>query len=476
MLSRRSADEFTGFDDLDEESVAESRGFEVVWLADQDDISTAVKEWVSERDGSGQGGCVQGTQTGAKPAAPLAVWTVAVTSDHQYLACGSNGGLIFVWQLNEGPQLEEELEQDVAAEKSPVEKRSMLRRVATLSGHTGGVLRLQWNTSVTHRVLLSSGFDSTVRLWSVFPAPATLCILKCPALPVGVCFAGGGDAAAVVTCLDGATRLISFTPPPAQAVPGPAADAPPLVNCKVDRAFAGKDAATHMSVSPCGSVLAVGSQFGVVTLSDLGTGQVIREVHCRNHFGRHKTGEKITGISWNSNSRYIAVTSRDGRIRIIDIQDPSRRVKLKAQSDPRLVAIFDPSDRFVLAAAENGHIYVWDLMKACREKVHRRRRFYLARSFSKSALSEGDAVPENGLEIAPLNEEFKRETAHPVASFAAHKGVPTAMCMMPFENSTIPPLLFVEPLESYWAPSADLSKCMSSYYRNDVLMCDVLHE
>ncbi|CEM05423.1 unnamed protein product [Vitrella brassicaformis CCMP3155] len=120
---------------------------------------------------------------------------------------------------------------------------------------------------------------------------------------------------------------------------------------------------TSLSISPDGSLLAVGCRKGSVVFYDAKTLKFRYAKDCRNRRGKHAKGKKVSGLVWKKDSTGLCVTTTDSRIRLISLADLSDVSKFKGHVNDQfsLHAAFSPTEEHVICGSENGLIFLWDV-------------------------------------------------------------------------------------------------------------------
>jgi WD40 repeat protein len=228
----------------------------------------------------------------------------------------------------------------------------------TLSGHSGPVTALAY--SPDGRLLVSGGFDRTVRLWDLQTRRESAVFRDCLNTVVGVAFSPDGGSLAVIAedspirRWDMTTRRECVRLPRQMNLRSAAflADGRQLAT--------GSGLITCVAVDPSGTTVAVGCGYptgwgrGMVRVWDLATGSqtITLEVSDMGHWQAHHSA--ITG-----QARTVAM---GGGLRVVKLWQPASDQRLPAlpHRQPLRAVTFSP-DGVTLASAAGNKIRLWDV-------------------------------------------------------------------------------------------------------------------
>mmetsp|Transcript_413 Transcript_413/g.682 ORF Transcript_413/g.682 Transcript_413/m.682 type:complete len:705 (+) Transcript_413:291-2405(+) len=210
------------------------------------------------------------------------------------------------------------------------------------SGHKADVIDFAWSKS---GFLLSASIDGTARLWHM-KRGRCLCVFRHPDYVTSVAFHPLDDTFFISGCFDRKLRIWS--------IPG---------HHVAEWAQAG-NIITAVSFSPDGQTAVAGLYNGLCTFYESYGLKYITKIECRNRFGKHKTGRKITGLEFTQDGTHLLVTTNDSRIRLYNVETFTLASKFKglSNSDLPIKAHLSLDQQYVICGSDDQSVYVWKWM------------------------------------------------------------------------------------------------------------------
>ncbi|KAL1363327.1 hypothetical protein HN51_011526 [Arachis hypogaea] len=319
------------------------------------------------------------------------IWSIRFSLDGRYLASAGEDCVIHVWQVVEterkGELLLMEKPEDAnvnmlfvmngsperatlsPSKESSLEKRrrgrpSVSRKslsldqlvvpetvfaltekpICSFEGHLDDVLDLSWSRS---QHLLSSSMDKTVRLWQL-SSKSCLKIFSHSDYVTCIQFNPVDDRYFISGSLDAKVRIWSI--PDRQVVDW--TDLHEMV--------------TAASYTPDGQGALVGSIKGSCHLYNTSENKLQQKSQI-NLQNRRKRSRKITGFQFApGSSSEVLITSSDSRIRVVDGIDLVHKFKGFRNSTSQISASLTANGKYIVAASEDSHIYIWRNEADCR--------------------------------------------------------------------------------------------------------------
>ena len=250
---------------------------------------------------------------------------IALSPDGATLAVGTLSGEILIWF-------------------HPATASQGKRPDCNLRGHSQGITCLLW---LNVQDLVSGSLDEAVMLWKPHVIQQPVDMVRNETVPSCMCLHPGTSGTFVIGSIDGSVRFWSSH----------LKASPDMVKYT--------DPVTSVAVSNDGTMLAVGSCFGIVVIYNIQALRMEAEVDCRNRSGPMSGGRNVTGLVWSRDNQYLCVSSLDSRVRVVHLADLSRRTKFKSSSymSENLFnsAVFVAKERKLIGLSETGHICIWNV-------------------------------------------------------------------------------------------------------------------
>ncbi|KAL1325499.1 hypothetical protein HN51_035564 [Arachis hypogaea] len=362
------------------------------------------------------------------------IWSIRFSLDGRYLASAGEDCVIHVWQVVEterkGELLLMEKPEDAnvnmlfimngsperatlsPSKESSLEKRrrgrpSVSRKslsldqlvvpetvfaltekpICSFEGHLDDVLDLSWSRS---QHLLSSSMDKTVRLWHL-SSKSCLKIFSHSDYVTCIQFNPVDDRYFISGSLDAKVRIWSI--PDRQVVDW--TDLHEMV--------------TAASYTPDGQGALVGSIKGSCHLYNTSENKLQQKSQI-NLQNRRKRSRKITGFQFApGSSSEVLITSSDSRIRVVDGVDLVHKFKGFRNSTSQISASLTANGKYIVAASEDSHIYIWRNEADCRP--NRSKAVTVTSSYEHFHCKDVSvAIPWPGMDYAwEMHDTFSRE-------------------------------------------------------------------
>ncbi|KAG9064432.1 hypothetical protein KI688_003622 [Linnemannia hyalina] len=202
------------------------------------------------------------------------------------------------------------------------------------TGHSATVSQVAFSPNGLQ--LASCSFDSTIRLWDV------------SSLGTGMDIEGGSDPlTSVLFSPDGRVLFCGTNSGAVRQYDAVTGESGPFV-------VYGDKPVRCLAVPPDGlRIASVGTDYKVVTVWDIGTGQV--DVVLRGHT------EYVNVVAFSADSRWIATGSVDNTVRLWDARSGRLDRVLKGHTETVVCLVFSPNSHEILSGSQDGTIRAWDL-------------------------------------------------------------------------------------------------------------------
>lgn len=289
------------------------------------------------------------------------IWTMAFSPDGNYLATAGADAIIRIWTVTGSPgdhQAAENRMKDEALFEEDL-RRSGRSSIPTelggrpiiaplvfreFIGHSSDIVDLSWSKT---NFLLSASLDRTVRLWHVskdkclsrFRHPDFVTSVEFHPVHVKLFVSGSYDnKIRIWNILDAEVKLYSNT----------------------------SDVVTSSCFSPDGRFAVAGLADGNCIVFKFKNLEHYTTITCRNRRGKYSGGCKVTGLEFHGDGKHLLVTTCDSRIRLINLEDKSMRMKFKGLENTRLPirASFSEDCRHVICGSEDNHVFMWNATKS----------------------------------------------------------------------------------------------------------------
>ncbi|CBZ52668.1 hypothetical protein NCLIV_024560 [Neospora caninum Liverpool] len=290
-----------------------------------------------------------------------------------------------------------------------------------LTGHSAAIIQLVWAPTAKVALLLSSSLDKTVRLWRPAKQPEAVAVLRCRDWPTSVAFHPAFKNVVFTGCLDATVQVWRLFPVPPSSRSRPPRDergrrehgderrrperGKLLWEARVVEYLKVTELVTAISISPNGSVLAVGFRNGTIAFYDaqdeasparlagetplssaerlydslitekrpLASVCVIclckqtlkfrNELDCKNRKGKFSKGRKVTSLEWHTSGLALCVTTNDSRVRIFRATDLFCAAKFKGHMNEQIMlrANYTNEGTGLVCGSENGWLCYWNV-------------------------------------------------------------------------------------------------------------------
>ncbi|ESS31872.1 WD domain, G-beta repeat-containing protein [Toxoplasma gondii GAB2-2007-GAL-DOM2] len=249
------------------------------------------------------------------------------------------------------------------------------RPTLCLTGHSAAIIQLVWAPTQKAALLLSASLDKTVRLWWPAKQPEAVAVLRCRDWPTSVAFHPTFKNVVFTGCLDATVQVWRLFPVSDSSGARAREDrgrreegsrqkeGKTLWDARVVEYLKVTELVTAISLSPNGSVLAVGFRNGTIAFYDAQTLKFRNELDCRNRKGKFSKGRKVTSLEWHASGLALCVTTNDSRIRIFRATDLSCVAKFKGHINEQIMlrANYTNEGTGLVCGSENGWICCWNV-------------------------------------------------------------------------------------------------------------------
>ena len=209
-------------------------------------------------------------------------------------------------------------------------------------GHKLDIIDLSWSTS---HFLLSASIDSTVRLWHV-ARNKCLRVFRHSDYVTSIAFHPLHDCLFVSGSFDHIVRLYDIR------------------EHRVVQWTQTPNIVTSVAFTPnTGNTVVAGLIDGRLGLYHTEDMKYVTEIDCRNRSGKHKSGSKVTSITFDAAGRRMLVTTNDSRMRLYSTSDFMYLAKFKGNVNKSLQirGVISPDATMVICGSENGMVYSWNV-------------------------------------------------------------------------------------------------------------------
>ncbi|KYF40779.1 WD domain, G-beta repeat-containing protein, partial [Toxoplasma gondii ARI] len=214
-----------------------------------------------------------------------------------------------------------------------------------------------------------------VRLWWPAKQPEAVAVLRCRDWPTSVAFHPTFKNVVFTGCLDATVQVWRLFPVSDSSGARAREDrgrreegsrqkeGKTLWDARVVEYLKVTELVTAISLSPNGSVLAVGFRNGTIAFYDAQTLKFRNELDCRNRKGKFSKGRKVTSLEWHASGLALCVTTNDSRIRIFRATDLSCVAKFKGHINEQIMlrANYTNEGTGLVCGSENGWICCWNV-------------------------------------------------------------------------------------------------------------------
>lgn len=279
-----------------------------------------------------------------------ALWVLKASVGGKYVAVAGQDPTVRVWRVAEGGGGSGGGKDDGKSDgtSSNISGDSMVSPETAMfeeapyrlySGHKADVIDLAWSKT---GFLLSASIDKTVRLWHV-SRQRSLCVFRHPDFVTSVAFHPSEDRYFLSGSFDKKLRVWC------------------IPEHRVTQWAQAPNVITAASYSPDGEMAVAGLHNGRVVFYEAESLRYFTQIDCRNRYGKHKNGRKVTGVQYSRDGKHLLVTTNDSRIRIVETEGYSVSRKLKGLSNGELQirASFSPDGKYVVSGSDEPLVYIW---------------------------------------------------------------------------------------------------------------------
>jgi WD40 repeat protein len=279
-------------------------------------------------------------------------WSVAISSNGEYWAVGSEQGEIRVW--HKGLQSLHRMWQahtdnayalSFSPDNRTLGSASWDGTVKLWDLESGTLLWTGWHTNTAQclafapdgSILASGGNDAVVRLWNPRDG-MNLKTLPHPGYVFAVAWSPDGQLLAS-SCVDGRLRVWEMQ------------KAEPTIRIEILSGHT--DWARGLAFARDGKTLASASWDRTVKLWEIPSGRLMQTLT--------EHTERVNRVAWSPDGHILASCSMDRTIRLWDVKQNSYRVVLYGHTATIYNLAFTPDGSYLLSGGEDGSLRVWDV-------------------------------------------------------------------------------------------------------------------
>ena len=213
------------------------------------------------------------------------------------------------------------------------------RNIREMPGHSGSALSVSYSRD--GKLLASSGFDKTVRLWDPATGQEKLTLRGHSDIVWSVSFSPDAGSRRIVSAsFDKTARIWDTTPIPEKGGPG------------VFALTGHTDRVNGVAFSPDGRYLASSSWDDDIRLWDATSGEERRRL--KGHTG------SVWAISFSPDGGRIASASWDHKVKVWSVEDGRELLTFSEHTAPVHSVAFSPDGRRLVSGGFDGQVKVWD--------------------------------------------------------------------------------------------------------------------